>query len=71
MQHDLAVSNYSALRAIGFNPERASYYAAQWADYHVSMVGHRFDNGRLFARLSPEGGDEYELELHLGGREAA
>jgi hypothetical protein len=63
------VNNYSALRAIGFNPERASYYAAQWADYHVSMNGHRYDNGRLFARLVPvNGAPEYELELHLGGK---
>ena len=68
MIHDLAVNNYQALRSIGFNPEQSSYYAAEWADYRVSMIGHRFDNGRLFARLAHQDGEEYELELHLGVR---
>lgn len=65
MTHDLAVNNYQKLRAIGFNPERASYYSAQWADYHVELTGHRLEDGKLYAVLAPHNGDQYELELHL------
>ena len=67
-EHDCAINNYTRLREIGFSPERSSYYSAQWACHSVEIIGHRYDNGRLFARLSPHNGaPEYELELHLGG----
>ena len=63
---DAAINNYAALRSIGINPERASYYAAQWAYDKIIVTGHRFDAGKLLIDLAPmSGGDKYSTEVRL------
>ena len=63
---DIAINNYTSLRAIGIGPERAAYLAGQWGVDKVAVTGHRFDAGKLLVDLVPmNGADKYSLEINL------
>lgn len=63
---DFALNNYTTLRNIGMNPERAAYYGAQWGIDRVAVVGHAFDDGKLRVSLQPlDERPPYQLELDL------